>query len=54
MKYDCEDLRPPRHPRSRPSTTPMLMSYAMHAGLHNHGMDELSDRYLGHQPIPIK
>jgi len=32
----------------------MLMSYALHAGLHNHGMDELSERYLGHQPIPIK
>ena len=32
----------------------MLMSYAMHAGLHNHGMDALSERYLGHQPIPIK
>jgi len=32
----------------------MLMSYAMHAGQHNHGMDELSDRYLGHSPIPIK
>jgi DNA polymerase I len=32
----------------------MLMSYAMHGGLHNHGMDTLSDRYLGHKPIPIK
>ncbi|MEM6696366.1 MAG: DNA polymerase I [Pseudomonadota bacterium] len=32
----------------------MLMSYAMHAGLHNHGMDQLSERYLGHTPIPIK
>jgi DNA polymerase-1 len=32
----------------------MLMSYAMNAGLHNHGMDALSDRYLNHQPIPIK
>ncbi|WP_299501708.1 DNA polymerase I [uncultured Roseobacter sp.] len=32
----------------------MLMSYAMHGGLHNHGMDTLSDRYLGHSPIPIK
>ncbi len=32
----------------------MLMSYAMHAGLHNHGMDTLSERYLGHTPIPIK
>jgi len=32
----------------------MLMSYAMHAGIHNHGMDLLSERYLGHQPIEIK
>ncbi|NDD87677.1 MAG: DNA polymerase I, partial [Rhodobacteraceae bacterium] len=32
----------------------MLMSYAMHAGLHNHGMDGLSERYLNHTPIPIK
>ena len=32
----------------------MLMSYALHAGLHGHGMDALSERYLGHNPIPIK
>lgn len=32
----------------------MLLSYAMRAGLHGHGMDTLSERYLGHQPIPIK
>ncbi|NKX46347.1 DNA polymerase I [Roseicyclus persicicus] len=32
----------------------MLMSYAMNAGLHGHGMDALSERYLGHNPIPIK
>jgi DNA polymerase-1 len=32
----------------------MLMSYAMHGGLHNHGMDALSERYLNHTPIPIK
>ncbi|MGY3438494.1 MULTISPECIES: DNA polymerase I [unclassified Marinovum] len=32
----------------------MLMSYAMNAGLHNHGMDTLSERYLSHTPIPIK
>ncbi len=32
----------------------MLMSYAMNAGLHSHGMDTLSERYLGHTPIPIK
>lgn len=32
----------------------MLLSYALHAGLHNHSMDALSERYLGHTPIPIK
>jgi DNA polymerase-1 len=32
----------------------MLMSYAMNAGLHNHGMDLLSEQYLGHIPIEIK
>ncbi|MGR3507272.1 MAG: DNA polymerase I [Paracoccaceae bacterium] len=32
----------------------MLMSYALNAGLHGHGMDTLSERYLGHEPIPIK
>ncbi|MEP1696666.1 MAG: DNA polymerase I, partial [Paracoccaceae bacterium] len=32
----------------------LLLSYAMHAGLHNHGMDLLSERYLSHQPIEIK
>jgi DNA polymerase I len=32
----------------------MLMSYALNAGLHGHGMDTLSERYLGHAPIPIK
>ncbi|MGI1662445.1 DNA polymerase I [Palleronia sp. KMU-117] len=32
----------------------MLMSYAMFSGLHTHGMDLLSERYLEHTPIPIK
>ena len=32
----------------------MLMSYAMNAGLHGHGMDALSERYLSHVPISIK
>ncbi len=32
----------------------MLMSYVMHGGLHNHGMDALSERYLNHTPLPIK
>ncbi len=37
-----------------PIADTMLMSYALHAGEHNHGMDTLSERYLGHAPIPIK
>ena len=32
----------------------MLMSYALDAGNHGHGMDALSQKYLGHTPIPIK
>jgi DNA polymerase-1 len=32
----------------------MLLSYATAGGLHNHGMDELSERLLGHQPISFK
>ncbi|RRH76586.1 DNA polymerase I [Falsigemmobacter faecalis] len=32
----------------------MLMSSALYAGLHSHGMDVLSEQHLGHRPIPIK
>jgi len=32
----------------------MLMSYALDAGKGNHGMDELSVRWLEHKPIPFK
>ncbi|OUD09021.1 DNA polymerase I [Marivivens niveibacter] len=32
----------------------MLMSYALNAGLHGHGMDALSEQYLSHNPIEIK
>jgi len=53
MKYDAKVLA--RHGIDiAPIDDTMLMSYAMHAGLHGHGMDALSDRYLGHEPIPIK
>ena len=31
----------------------MLMSYALDAGRNNHGMDELSEKHLGHTPIPF-
>ena len=53
MKYDAKVLG--RYGIDiAPIDDTMLMSYAMNAGLHGHGMDTLSERYLGHTPIPIK
>ncbi|MFZ1663033.1 MAG: DNA polymerase I, partial [Paracoccaceae bacterium] len=53
MKYDWKIIA--RHGvRIAPFDDTMLMSYAMYSGLHNHGMDGLSERYLSHNPIPIK
>ncbi len=53
LKYDAKMLA--RHGiRVAGFDDTMLMSYAMHAGLHGHGMDTLSEQYLGHIPIPIK
>ncbi|QCO55169.1 DNA polymerase I [Pseudorhodobacter turbinis] len=53
MKYDakifaCQGVE------VTPIDDTMLMSSALNAGLHNHGMDTLADKYLGHTPIPIK
>ncbi|MFN6977948.1 MAG: DNA polymerase I, partial [Gemmobacter sp.] len=53
LKYDAKILA--RHGIAvAPIDDTMLMSYAMHSGLHGHGMDTLSETYLGHVPIPIK
>ncbi|MCB2109705.1 MAG: DNA polymerase I [Defluviimonas sp.] len=53
MKYDWKIFA--RHGiRVAPIDDTMLMSYAMHAGTHNHGMDFLSEKYLGHVPIEIR
>lgn len=53
MKYDSKIFK--RYGVSvAPIDDTMLMSSAMHAGEHGHGMDTLSDRYLNHTPIPIK
>jgi len=53
MKYDAKIFA--RHGvRVAPIDDTMLMSYALYSGLHNHGMDALAERYLGHTPIPIK
>ncbi|MDE0524172.1 MAG: DNA polymerase I [Boseongicola sp.] len=53
LKYDAKILE--RHGvRIAPFDDTLLMSYAMNAGLHGHGMDTLSERYLNHRPIEIK
>ncbi|MDF1670689.1 MAG: DNA polymerase I [Roseovarius sp.] len=53
MKYDAKVLA--RYGLTiAPFDDTMLLSYALNSGIHNHGMDTLSDRYLNHTPIPIK
>ncbi|HBM57704.1 MAG TPA: DNA polymerase I [Citreicella sp.] len=53
MKYDAKVLA--RYGIAvAPIDDTMLISYALHAGMHGHGMDALSERYLSHTPIPIK
>ncbi|MEN8657612.1 MAG: DNA polymerase I, partial [Marivita sp.] len=53
MKYDAK-IMARLGVAVAPIDDTMLMSYAMNAGLHGHGMDTLAERYLGHTPIPIK
>jgi len=53
MKYDAK-IFARQGITVAPIDDTMLMSYALNAGLHGHGMDTLSERYLGHDPIPIK
>ncbi|MBI1252509.1 MAG: DNA polymerase I [Alphaproteobacteria bacterium] len=53
IKYDLEIFV--RHGiRVAPIDCTMLMSYCLAGGLHGHGMDEQSERLLGHTPIPFK
>ncbi|KGJ04954.1 DNA polymerase [Paracoccus halophilus] len=53
IKYDWKILA--RHGiRMAPIDDTMLLSYALNAGAHNHGMDELAREYLGHDCVPIK
>lgn len=50
VKYDFHILL--RHGiRLYPFDDTMLMSYALDEGLHRHGMDEMSELFLGHKPI---
>ena len=53
MKYDAKIMA--RYGVDvAPIDDTMLMSYAMNAGQHSHGMDTLAERYLSHSCIPIK
>jgi DNA polymerase-1 len=40
--------------RIAPFDDTMLMSYVLDAGLHGHGVDELSDLYLSHTPMALE
>jgi DNA polymerase-1 len=53
MKYDAKILARVGI-QVAPIDDTMLMSYAQNGGLHNHGMDLLSELYLDHAPISIK
>jgi DNA polymerase-1 len=53
IKYDLSVFA--RHGiQVAPIDDTMLISFALNAGMHGHGMDELSERYLGHKPISFK
>ena len=52
-KFDLQVLGQ-RNIEVHPVEDTMLMSYALAAGQRGHGMDELSELYLGHKPISIK
>lgn len=50
IKYDMQIFR--RHGIwLHPVDDTMLLSYVLDAGVHGHGMDELSQLFLGHKPI---
>ncbi len=53
LKYDIKVLAR-HHVEVTPIDDTMLISYALDSGLGGHGMDDLSERHLGHRPIPIK
>jgi DNA polymerase-1 len=53
IKYDIAVMAR-RGIRVAPYDDTMLISYVLEGGLHGHGMDELSRRHLGHDPIPFK
>jgi DNA polymerase I len=50
-KFDMMMLSRAGFPMATPVDDTMLISYAQEAGLHGHGLDELSQLHLGHTPI---
>lgn len=50
-KFDLEVLGRAGAPPAEPLDDTMLISYALDAGRHGHGMDELALRHLGHRCI---
>ncbi len=50
-KYDLAIFHRAGAPDIAPLDDTMVISFAMEAGLHGHGMDELSALHLGHTPI---
>ncbi|MEH6488730.1 DNA polymerase I [Hyphomonas oceanitis] len=53
IKYD-DSVFATQGIRVAPIDDTMLLSYVLNAGKHSHGMDTLSERYLGHVPIAFK
>jgi DNA polymerase-1 len=51
-KFDRMVMARAGFPEAVPFDDTMLISYALEAGAHGHGMDELSNLHLGHRPIP--
>jgi DNA polymerase-1 len=51
-KFDMMIMSRAGFPMPSPVEDTMLISYAQEAGLHGHGLDELSQLHLGHTPIP--
>ncbi|GAB5457026.1 MAG: DNA polymerase I [Henriciella sp.] len=53
LKYDVSVLA--RYSiQLAPIDDTILLSFALNAGMHNHGMDELSTRYFSHTPLSFK
>ena len=50
-KFDMLVMERAGFPPAAPFDDPMLISYAQEAGMHGHGLEELSQLHLGHTPI---